>query len=99
MFWPILNVACGAIVAVILAYRLAIEPHTLTTMERVGMGLFGAGCILTIGPIISVAPTPYEDWSATLLRIGGAVFFIGQLLRHRHLNAAARRHARRHLKH
>jgi len=98
MFWPILNVACGSIVAAILTYRLAIEPHTLTLMERVGMGMVGAGCILTIGPIMSVAPTPYEDWSGTLLRIGCAIFFVGQLLRHRHLNAAAKRQARRHLR-
>lgn len=94
--WPLINVIAGLSVAVILAYRLAREPQLLTVMERIGMGLVGAGCVLTIGPLLSVAPTPYEDWSGTLLRVGCAVFFVGQLLRHRHNNDAMIRAARRH---
>lgn len=97
MVWPLINVAAGLIVAAVLAYRLLCDPDTLTSWERYGAGLTGAGMILTIGPILFIEPTPFEDWGGTLIRIGNAVFFLGQLLRHRHNNAAAKRQARRHL--
>ncbi|MEA3044583.1 MAG: hypothetical protein QOH47_2421 [Sphingomonadales bacterium] len=96
--WPIINMASGLLAATILAYMLARKPERFTVVERVGMGAVGAGCILTIGPIMSVAPTPFEDWSGTLLRLGCAVYFVGRMSRHRFNNWLAVRQARRHLK-
>lgn len=98
MVWPILNMTFGLIAAGIIAYRLAGDGEPLTFMERVGFGFVGAGMILTIGPVMFDSPTPFEDWSAALLRFGFVIFLIGQLLRHRHINAAMVRQARRHLK-
>lgn len=99
MFWPILNMTASLIVAAIVGYKLLRRPHAFTTMERVGMGLLGAGSILTIGPIMWTTPTPFEDWSATLLRFGCAIYFVGRMLKHHHNNQAAVRQARRHLSH
>lgn len=96
--WPIINMTSSLIVAAIVAYKLGWKPDRFSFMERGGMSLVGAGCILTIGPILYVEPTPYEDWSGTLLRIGCAVYFLGRLLKHRHANAAAIRQARAHLR-
>lgn len=97
MFWPVLNMVASLIVAGIVAFKLARKPGNFTPMERFGMAMVGAGSLLTIGPIMSAAPTPFEDWSGTLLRLGCAVYFVGRLLRHRHNNAAAVRQARHHL--
>ena len=99
MFWPILNMISGLIVAAIVAYKLAFKGASFTLTERLGMGLAGAGCILTIGPIMYVEPTPYEDWGGTLLRVGCAIYFVGRMLKHYHNNQAAIRQARRHLRH
>jgi hypothetical protein len=98
MFWPVLNMICGLIVAAILAYKLALRPASFTLMERAGMGLLGGGMVLTIGPIMAPSPTPFEDWSATLVRLGCVVYFTGRMLKHRHANRAAVRQAHRHLR-
>lgn len=93
MFWPCLNATLGVIVACILVYKLVWRAHRFTWVERLGMGLLGASMILTLGPILSEHPTPFEDWSGTLLRVGCAVYFVGRLTRHRMNNAAMRRQA------
>lgn len=98
MIWPVINVICGLIVAAILTYKLTALVDRFTATDRAGMALIGAGMILTIGPILSSAPTPYEDWSGTLIRVGCVVYFGGRMLRHRLANIAAVRAARRHLR-
>lgn len=98
MFWPIVNSVCGLIAAATIGYLLAFPPVSFTLWERIGLGLAGAAMILTVGPILSPAPTPYEDWSTAMLRIGIEIFLVFNLLRHRLANAAARRQARRHLR-
>ncbi|HVQ09516.1 MAG TPA: hypothetical protein VMS43_13880 [Allosphingosinicella sp.] len=98
MFWPVINMIASMIVAGIVTYKLGWRATGFTCMERIGMALTGAGCILSIGPIMWSAQTPFEDWSGTLLRLGCAVYFIGRLLKHRHNNQAAIRQARLHLK-
>lgn len=97
MLWPVINVIAGAICTAIIIYKLSVKLDRFTRMEQVGMGMTAAGMVLTVGPLIAHDPTPYDDWSGTLLRVGIAVYFIGRQLRHRHNNASARRAARRHL--
>ena len=98
MFWPILNALAGAVAASILAYKLSCLADKFTPLERVGMGLWGGGMILTIGPILSDTPTPFEDWSGFLIRVGSCLYLIGRLTRHRFNNWRAVRQARRHLR-
>lgn len=94
--WAIINATSGLLAAMIVAYEMAWLPDKFTPAERGGMGLIGAGMILTIAPILSEAPTPYEDWSGTLIRVGFAVYSIGRMTRHRYNNWLAKRQARRH---
>ncbi len=81
--WMALNAATSAMVALLLTYILARWHERFSTIERVGMGLIGAGCLLTMGPILWPYQTPYQDWSASLYRIGCVVFFVGHaVVRH-----------------
>jgi hypothetical protein len=96
-FWPIFNAAWSVLGALALAVLLIRKPFHFTPPERAGLSLLAAGMILTIGPILSTAPTPFEDWAASLLRVGGAVFAVGHLARHWLNNRAAVRQARAHL--
>lgn len=93
--YPFLNIIASLIVAGILTYKLTVRVHKFTCMERLGMGLIGAGSLMTIGPMLAEG-TPFDDWTATLLRFGCAIYFIGRLLRHRHNNAAMVKQARLH---
>lgn len=96
-FWPLFSMFWGGLAAAVLGYILVSKPTSFTRWERTGFGLVAAGLVLTIGPIMSTAPTPFEDWSGALLRVGLAIFAVGNLMRHRHNNAAAVRQARAHL--
>lgn len=94
--WAILNTLFGAVAAAIAAYEMAWLADKFTPAERYGMGLIGAGMILTIAPILWDTPTPFEDWSGALIRVGFAVYSIGRITRHRYSNWAQKRAARRH---
>lgn len=98
MIWPILNAAAGLIAAGIIAYKLVVLPWKFTPIELTGMGLLGGGMVLTVGPILSTIPTPFEDWSGFLIRLGVAVYFTGRATRHRYNNWVAVRHARQHMR-
>lgn len=83
MMWPIINTIASAAAALIIAYKLICLHQRFNLTARIGMGLIGGGLVLTIGPILSTAPTPFEDWSGTMVRIGLSVYFIGQMLKRR----------------
>ncbi len=82
--WAIVNAVLSSVVFGIVAFKLAVWHDRFNAMERFGMGLLGAGCLLTLGPILSDGPTPFEDWSGSLLRVGCTLYFIGRILRHRY---------------
>jgi hypothetical protein len=98
MMWMVVNAVLSAIVAGIVFYKLVRLPARFTFTERLGMSLIGAGCLMTIGPILSQSATPFEDWAATLLRVGLVVYFTGRMVKHYQANRAAKRQAREHLK-
>jgi hypothetical protein len=92
-----LNVLASMIVFAIVSWKLIAQPQKFTWIERVGMGLTAAGCILTIGPV-TFKPSPYDDWSGVLMRVGMALYFIGRMTRHQLNNYLALRDARRRLR-
>lgn len=92
-----LNVLASLVVFCIVAFKLAMHPDKFTWIERVGMGMLAAGCILTVGPI-TFKPSPFDDWSSVLMRFGAAVYFVGRLTRHQVNNWQMRRDALRGLK-
>lgn len=81
MTWATINIASGVLVACLAAYLLGAHVHRFNLLERVGFGLMGGASILTIGPIMSrvslISVSPYDDWSAPLLRVGCAMALIG----------------------
>lgn len=82
MIWIAINVALSSVVGGIVAVKLALWHARFNLVERVGMGLLGAGCVMTIGPIL--APhSPFENWAGSLFRLGCAIYFCGRMLRHR----------------
>lgn len=81
VMFDVLNVLASLIVFGIISYKLIAFPGKFTWVERVGMGLLAAGCMMTIGPITS-RPSPFDDWSAVLLRFGAAIYFVGRMTRH-----------------
>lgn len=88
--FDVINVFASLVVFAIIAYKLSINPDKFTWVERLGMGLLAAGCVMTIGPLTS-DHSPFDDWSATLMRFGTAMYFIGRMTRHwlnnRHMRA------------
>lgn len=87
-----LNVLASLIVAGIITYKLTALSEKFTIVESVGMGLIAAGVVMTIGPI-TFKPSPYDDWSGTVMRVGLAVYFVGRMTRHRWNNYLQRRQA------
>jgi len=82
MTWIIINVALSSIVGLIVAVKLGLWHERFNQWERVGLGLLGAGCLMTIGPIMTIG-SPFDNWSGSLLRLGLAIYFAGRMLRHR----------------
>lgn len=90
------NVLSSFAVFVIVFYKLVWRRKHFTWIETIGMGMLAAGCIMTIGPITH-KPSPFDDWSVAMFRVGCAVYFIGRLTRHRVNNWSQRNAARKHL--
>lgn len=83
LVFDVINVLASLIVFSIIAYKLTAFPERFTWVERVGMGLLAAGCVMTIGPI-TADQSPFDGWSTMLMRFGAAVYFIGRMTRHWH---------------
>jgi hypothetical protein len=103
MIWVAVNVFSAAIVALIVLYKLGGYSDMFTLGERIGMGTIMAACVMRIGPIIGKNllndPSPFDDWSTTLLHFGLAIYFGARWWRvHRHWsrNEASKEQARRH---
>ncbi len=77
MIWSCLNVMLSSVVGAVVAVSLFRWPEAFNCPQRVGLGLLGAGCVMTIGPIMIPQGSPFESWSASLFRLGCAIFFIG----------------------
>jgi len=85
MAWIVVNVVASVTVAAIVTYKLAWLHDRFTRVEMAGMGMLGAGFVLSIAPIIqrglNDGKTPFDDWVTTLIRFGVATYFIGRMMR------------------
>lgn len=93
--WVIFNVISSIAVFGLLAYELITMPERLPFWERFGVGLIGAGCLLTVAPFLFHEPTPFEDWAISLLRAGVAIFFFSRMVKHSLANREMVKQARR----
>ena len=85
----ILNVVFALGVTACATYKLIVHFDMLKAVERIGLGLMAGSVLMTIPPLITEAPTPFDDWSPAILRLGAFLYLFGRaerLWRHRRAN-------------
>lgn len=101
MGWILANAVLRLALTIVLSVELARYPEMLNRSERLGIGIMGGTCFLTIPVIINGGNgTPFEGWASTLFTFGALVYFCGRmtrLARHSLANAKMRREAVKHL--
>ena len=96
VLWIIVNAILSIGLATLVSYELVSWGSSYNYPERVGMGLIGGSVILTIGPLLTSEPTPFDGWATALLRVGAILYFSARLsrfIKHRHANTKAKRDA------
>lgn len=86
IFWTVLNIVTGLMVAAIVVYMLAAYDHRFRVIERLVMVGVASGMVLRIGPILGTnllkVDTPYDNWSVALMHISllaGAVCILQRM--------------------
>lgn len=82
MIWHIVLVSANLAVALLATLKLALWHAKLNTLERYGLGLLGAGVVMTTGPVL-ILEGPFDQWAPLLFRIGVLVLMTGHVLRYR----------------
>lgn len=82
MIWDICLVGTSLTVALLATMKLALWHRQFTAVERYGLGMLGAGCLMTLGPILMTG-SPFDQWAPFLFRIGVLLLMIGHILRYR----------------
>jgi hypothetical protein len=80
---PVFNVAILCIVGSIAGYHLLTCPEEFNDAERLGVGLFVAGMIMST-PAVWLDHTPFDDWSLNVGRAGASLFFYAVVRRRIH---------------
>lgn len=79
MIWTALNVITSLAAGVMVFMKLLMWHDKFNCAERVGLALAGAGCVLTIGPILMPHGSPYENWAPILFRFGFIILMAGHV--------------------
>lgn len=87
MTWQICLVGLSLAVALLTALKLSLWHARFNAVERYGLGILGAGCLLTLGPILS-SGSPFDQWAPLMFRIGVLVLMIGHIIRYRKAGVA-----------
>ena len=85
MIWDGLNVLFALGITFCAALKLLAYYDDFKPIERYGLGITAGSVLLTIPPLLSEAPTPFDDWSSVALRLGVFLYLAGKverLLRH-----------------
>lgn len=81
--FDIMNVIGRTILTLIVVYKLAQFREMANAVERLGLGMMGAGSFLTVPVILYKNNNPFEGWSVTLLTVGAVMFLVGRTWRDR----------------
>lgn len=81
--WTIINTILSLALSLILVHKLLNWFDNFNRLERFGMGLMAGSVLLTIPALWLYGPTPFDQWTTALLRLGAVVYFVGRLSRHR----------------
>lgn len=92
--FDIANVVGRLLLTLIVIYKLSQFRDHMIAMERIGLGIMGAGSFLTIPIIIDRYGNPFNGWAVSLLTFGAVVFLAGRTWRDRRHAAANREQMR-----
>lgn len=95
------NVFGRLLLTAIVIYKLSQFRDQMIALERIGLGIMGAGSFLTIPIIIDRNGNPFNGWAVSLLTFGAIIFISGRVLRDRKHDRANQQQihaAREHLK-
>jgi len=81
--FDIANVIGRSILTLLVIYKLAQFREMANVMERVGLGMMGAGSFLTLPVIMYKYNNPFEGWSVSILTFGAIMFLVGRTWRDR----------------
>lgn len=70
----VLNIA----IAVLVIYKLFFCFHYFNMCERFGLGMIGAGALMTIPPLVTEETG--ADWAVVIFRLGLVVYLVGRIL-------------------
>lgn len=77
----VLNVTGRLILVCVVVFKLTQFRDMANIVERVGLGLMGAGSFLTVPVIMFKNHNPFEGWSVSLLTYGAIAFLAGRTWR------------------
>lgn len=92
--FDIANVFGRLLLTMMVVYKLSIFRDQMIAMERIGLGIMGAGSFLTIPIIIERYGNPFNGWAVSLLTFGAVIFIAGRVWRDRRHAAANREQMR-----
>ncbi|HEX8554297.1 MAG TPA: hypothetical protein VF695_06285 [Sphingomonas sp.] len=88
--WFILSGIVGIGIAFMAAYKLIFFQEMFRVWERIGLGLIAGCSLMSVPPALVEAATPFDEWAASGLRVGLALYLGGKVWR---LRVHARRNA------
>lgn len=80
---PVFNIILLCAGGTVVAYHFVTCPEEFNDAERLGVGLFIAGMIMST-PAIWLDHTPFDDWSLNVGRGGGLLFLYAVIRRRVH---------------
>lgn len=98
--WTIINTVLSLALSLIIVHKLLNWFDNFNRLERAGMGIMAGSVLLTIPALWLYGPTPFDQWTTALIRLGAVLYFMGRLSRHRRhwlRNEATKRQAQEHL--
>lgn len=78
-----INAIGRIILTIIVVYKVTQFRDSANSVERLGLGLMGAGSFLTVPVILYKNQNPFEGWAVTLLTVGAIMLLAGRTWRDR----------------
>lgn len=76
-----INAVFRVILTILVIYKVTQFRDQANSVERMGLGLMGAGSFLTVPVLLYRNQNPFEGWAVTLLTIGAILLLSGRTWR------------------
>lgn len=81
-WWDALSIVCRVLMATAIPTILFWFHARYSTIERIGMGIAGGCCLLTVSIVIEGDDSPFSDWGGALFALGLSVYWVAKLADH-----------------